>query len=487
MRQYGAKIFNIASLVILTYLALFLWIDAVLRTAYGSPSPVSGPLAIAGGIAALRSLIWPGRISWILSVATLLGLPIDWHPIFLGLLVPMAAWGTIRLFARRGTRLGWHRVAPFSVTLSASDRFMHLHVLGPTGSGKSSSVLMPLIRQDIRQQYGLVVMEPKGDLAAATYREAVQHGRSVIRFDPLFEECPHLNPLSGPPDAAAEGLAWTLNQISDSGHPYYAVAARIQLLYAVRAVKSFYGEGADLGSVLAFFRDDALQRQIVRVSGDSSVLAYFTEQWARKTGHSKEDRQGLLNRLELLWANPTVRRVLSAPGDFTWDEVLEDQWVVAASLSLAEMGESARALGSLLWHGLAQAAYRRNPAKRHPPCYLYLDEFHQWVSEDLSDFLALARGYSVGVVLAHQDMGQLSPALQEAVIANARQRIILPGSAQTDVARFQRAAEPFTWTVPLRYLRRGQAMAQLTVDGRLKKPQLLRLDHYGLGEAKGHG
>ncbi len=487
MRRYGPKIFAIGSYVILTYLALFLWLDAVLRGVHGGPSPVTGPVAIITTIVALRSLVWPGRISWVLSVAALLGLLIDWHSLFLVLLLPMLAWGAIQRFTGRGTRLGWHRLAPCAVTLSAHDRFMHLHVLGPTGSGKSSSVLMPLIHQDIQQDYALVVMEPKGDLAAATHHEAAQHGRSVIRFDPLSDECPHMNPLAGPPDAAAEGLAWTLNQISDSGHPYYAVAARVQLLYAVRAVISFYGEDADIGSVLAFFRDDALQRQIVRASSDPSVLKYFTEQWARKAGNSKEDRQGLLNRLELLWANPAVRRVLSAPGDFTWDEVLADRWVVAISLSLAEMGESARALGSLLWHGLAQAAYRRNPAQRHPPCYLYLDEFHQWVSEDLSDFLALARGYSVGVVLAHQDMGQLSPALQEAVVANARQRIILPGSAEADVARFHRAAEPFAWTFPLRYLRRGQAMAQLTIDGRLKKPQLLRLDHYGLGEVSGRG
>ncbi|NMP21034.1 type IV secretory system conjugative DNA transfer family protein [Sulfobacillus harzensis] len=488
MRKYATKWVNWATLIVLGYGVLFCWMDALIRVWVASPSPITISLAAVVLLAAsLRIATNPSRFSWTLSLMAASGLAVDWHVWLLSLAaLPslLLVWGLAK--SRANTRVGWHRIIPLPVTLTTSERFLHLHVLGPTGSGKSSSVLMPLIGQDIRQQLGVVVMDPKGDLASTAIAVAIRHGRSIIRFNPLDEDCPHFNPLAGPAESAAEGLAWTLNQISDGGHPYYAVAARVQLLYAVRAVKEAYGESADIGSVLQFFRDEAHQRQIVRAAEDEATRAFFTEQWARKPGQGREDRQGLLNRLELLWANPIVRRVLSAPTDFTWDEVLEGRWVMAATLSLANLGQSAQALGNLLWHGLAQAAYRRDPAKPHPPCYLYLDEFHQWVSEDLSDFLALARGYSIGLILAHQDMGQLSPALQEAVMANARQRLILPGSAAADITRFQKAADPFSLDVPLRYLERGLAMAHLTTHGTLQKPRIVRLSHHALGES-GHG
>lgn len=491
MWRYGRVVIQWGSAALAVYLALFYWTDAVVRLGRAMPtSPLSWGLVILTLLPALLVLWFPVSWSWMVSAATISGLLVDWHPFLV--VVPLAAvMAAVALrWYRPGTTavvVGRRLPIPWPVALTPVDRFLHLHVLGPTGSGKSSSVLMPLISQDAAQGHGVLVLDPKGDLAASTYRLALSSGRSVIRFDPSRGECPHFNPLSGPSDSAAEGLAWSLNQISAPGHPYYAVSARVQLLHGVRVVKAVHGEAADIGHVLHFFRDTSQQRQMVMEANDAAAHQYFQEQWSRKSGASREDRQGLLNRLELLWANPAVRRVLSAPADFTWDEVLKDRWVVAAPLSLAHLGESARALGTLLWHGMAQATYRRSPTETHPPFFAYLDEFYQWVSDDMGDFLALARGYSVGLILAHQDMGQLSDALKEAVTANARHRIILPGSAAEDIARFRRGAEPYPLDQRVRYLKRGRAVIQTTQHGRLMPPWIVRLSHQPLSGADADG
>ncbi|MDA8205309.1 MAG: type IV secretory system conjugative DNA transfer family protein [Thermaerobacter sp.] len=478
------------SALVLAYLGLFMWVDGVVRLAAPLPPvPISRGLAFLTIVLSLRIVWFHERWAPGLSGASLLGLVARWQP--LTVLLPClfaGAWVIMSRYQPRHKTLLGHRLPiPWPVVLDPADRFLHLHVLGPTGSGKSSSVLMPLMAQDIAQGHGVLVLEPKGDLSEAAYRRALACGRSVIRFDPGDAECPHFNPLSGPADQAAEGLVWSLNQISSGGHPYYAVAARVRLLHAVRLIKEFHGENADIGHVLAFFRDGALQRRMAQVSQDSAAREYFQEQWARKVNASREDQQGLINRLELLWANPAVRRVLTGPADFTWDEVLQDRWVILCPLSLAILGESAKALGTLIWHGAAQAAYRRNPAISHHPFFIYLDEFYQWVSDDLGDFLALARGYAVGLVLAHQDMGQLSPALIQAVSANARHRIIMPGSAAEDIRAFRQSADPFTVNARLRYLARGRAILQTTRNGRLMPPWLVRLPHYSLAQEGSNG
>ncbi|MCY0881522.1 MAG: type IV secretory system conjugative DNA transfer family protein [Firmicutes bacterium] len=389
--------------------------------------------------------------------------------------------------AAHGTVLGYRWAYPFiPVHLSLSDRFLHMHVIGPTGSGKSSSVLFPLIRQDLKAHRGLTLIEPKGDLSAAVYRQARLEGATIIFFDPQSADCPHYNPLDGPADAAAEGLSWSLNQLSEAGHPFYATAGRILLLYSVFAVKEAWGSQADLSRLLDFLRTDTQRDHVLSRITSAETLRYFHDQIQRLGPKSaQEQRQGLLNRLELLQANPAVRRVLSGPGDFTWDDVLRQGYVVISPLSPAYLGESARSLGVLLWHGLMMATYRRplpSTADQPPlaPYFLFLDEFHQYVTPDLSDFLALARGYSVGLTLAHQDMGQLSPALSHALLANARQRLLLSGLSIDDSALLDRLSAPSILSPRLRYGPRGIAAAQLTRHGQIRPPFFLRLAYYAL-------
>ncbi len=379
--------------------------------------------------------------------------------------------------------LGHRPYLHWPVQIKSDDRFMHMHILGPTGSGKSSSILMPLIRQDLESGRGITLIEPKGDLSYTAYQTALACHATLVYFDPHRPDCAHYNPLNGPADVAAEGLSWALNQITEAGHPFYAVTSRVLLMYSVMAVKESLGDDADLRHVLDFLRSESFREDTLSRTEDLRVLSYFHDQIKQIGARTaQEQRQGLLNRLELLLVNPDVRRVLSGPGDFNWDTVLQENISVICPLSLARLGESAKVLGTLLWHGLAMATYRRLKARSVNPYFLYLDEFHQYVTPDLGDYLALARGYSVGMILAHQDLGQLSAPLKEALLANARQRVIFGGIHADDEAVFTRLAKPYALPRDLRYLPRGQAYVQLTQKGRLKPPLPLQLAHISLHE-----
>lgn len=460
--------------------------DSLLHYALGQPRFISLgdalALALAGALLATGS---PTRRKAQALSVLLAALILDRWP--WALAAGLAAWwalGGLRpVSSRKSVALGrsaWWRLP---VRLTVSDRFMHMHILGPTGSGKSSSILMPLIAQDLKAGRAVTLIEPKGDLSYTAYQAALEHHATVVYFDPHRPDCAHYNPLSGPADVAAEGLSWALNQITEAGHPFYAVTSRVLLMYSVMAVKESLGEHADLSHVLDFLRTESFRDTVLGKSHDRRVLGYFREQLKQISARTaQEQRQGLLNRLELLLVNPDIRRVLTGPSDFDWDTVLREDISVICPLSLARLGESAKVLGTLLWHGLAMATYRRLKAGDVHPYFLYLDEFHQYVTPDLSDYLALARGYSVGLVLAHQDLGQLSNALREAILANARQRIILGGIHADDEAVFSRLAQPHRLPADLRYLPRGKAYAQLTQRGRLTRPVPLTLPHIPLHE-----
>jgi len=69
---------------------------------------------------------------------------------------------------------------------------------------------------------------------------------------------------------------------------------------------------------------------------------------------------------------------------------------------------------------IAQAAQERAvlPDSERMPTFVYIDEAADYFDRNISVILAQARKYNVGMVLAHQYLGQLEPKLQEAFAAN---------------------------------------------------------------------
>jgi len=52
------------------------------------------------------------------------------------------------------------------------------------------------------------------------------------------------------------------------------------------------------------------------------------------------------------------------------------------------------------------------------PCFVYIDECQDYVDANVALILEQARKFNVGLILAHQYVGQLSPKLQESFAAN---------------------------------------------------------------------
>src|SRR5215831_1393647 len=86
----------------------------------------------------------------------------------------------------------------------------HLHVLGPTGTGKST-LLINLIRQDMQAGKAVVVVDPQGDLVTDVLTRIPAHrDEDVIVLDPADTSVPvGLNPLltrGRNPEIVADGL-----------------------------------------------------------------------------------------------------------------------------------------------------------------------------------------------------------------------------------------------------------------------------------------
>ena len=85
------------------------------------------------------------------------------------------------------------------LALSLPDSLRHLHVIGPTGAGKST-LMLGLITQDMAAGRGVVVVDPKGDLVADVLdRVPPERTGDVVVHRPSRRAAPSGAEPAGPP------------------------------------------------------------------------------------------------------------------------------------------------------------------------------------------------------------------------------------------------------------------------------------------------
>lgn len=334
----------------------------------------------------------------------------------------------------RATAFPWR-----PVRLAQEDRFRHLLCIGPSGTGKTTTVLAPLLRQDLASGSGVVVIEPKdGELAEICRAFCRAHGRPWREIAPLDPAGEPWNALQGSAPAAAERALYGLGRLQGGGAPasagaaYYDAVGQSVIRHAVYAIKGALGDDATLADLRDLLSDATARARILARCDDAEVHRYFAGTFgAWRPEERARNVAGILNALDTLLAHPDLRRTLHpAPATgIRIPQVLAEGGVLLVTLPTGELLRAGDALGAFFLAALTAAVFSRPSSAPRPPVFLYVDEFQRFATPGFADFLAMARGYRVGAVLAHQNLAQVRAAggqpLVETVLANTRTRVVL--------------------------------------------------------------
>jgi hypothetical protein len=354
--------------------------------------------------------------------------------------------------------------------LSIEDARHHLHVIGPTGVGKST-LLAQLILQDAAAGRSVVVVEPKGDLISDVLaRLPSDRVDDVVVIDPSEHSFPvGLNPLL-PHGRSPELIA---DQVLAVFHGLWASnwGPRLQDILHSSLLTLAGHEDASLCLLPALLTNPAVRQRLRARVDDPVALEPF---WAWFDSISDAERQQsiapVLNKLRPFLLRRTVRAIVGqVQPRFRIDEIFTKRKIVLVSLAKGLVGpEAAALLGSLFIAELWQAILGRAdiaPARRHIVT-VFLDEFQDYVHlpTDMSDALAQARGLGIGLTLAHQHLAQLPAALRASVLANARSRVCFQ-LAGDDAQTMSRLSDGQLDPKDFQRLRRFEAYAQLQAGG----------------------
>lgn len=331
-----------------------------------------------------------------------------------------------RAVASSGSVLG-HGTHPRSQRPAALDpraRLRHLHILGPTGVGKST-LMLNLITQDLQAGRGVVVIEPKGDLITAVLeRVPARRTRDLAVLDPTDTDQPvGLNPLQlgeGSRELAVDHLVAAFKGLFASSW-----GPRTQDLLTAGLLTLVRHRGATLADLLPLFTDPATRGRYLHDLDDPLALQPF---WSWFDALSDRERASvlapLMNKLRTFLLRDTVRSVVAQPGPrLDLSALLARGGVLLVDLSRGRVGpEAAGLLGSLVFASLWQTLRQGSAAS---PLAIYIDEFQDYLHlpTDTGEMLAQSRSLGVGLTLAHQHLGQLPAELRNGVLANAHSRI----------------------------------------------------------------
>ena len=319
---------------------------------------------------------------------------------------------------------------PKRLSISPRDSLEHCHLIGPTGSGKSTAMLH-LILSDINAGRSVLVLDPKTDLVNDVLMRIPEERIDDVVIIDSSDSCPcGFNPLAfkdyGNPSLIADAVLSVLKEIFSDCWGIYTQDVLTAALLTLVGV-----EDATLLWLLPLLTDENFRRRITSKVKDRMALRPFWEQFeALRDTERKQQISPVLNKLRQLTLRPGLRNVLGqAKPKFSLMDLFYKRKVVLVPLNKGLTGgESARLLGSLIvgltWTlALSRAGI---PAEKRHIVEIYIDELQDYLSlpTDLSDALAQARGLGVGLTLAHQYRDQLPINIRSGIDANARNKIV---------------------------------------------------------------
>jgi len=209
------------------------------------------------------------------------------------------------------------------------------------------------------------------------------------------------------------------------------------------------------------------------VDRGEDVAATIGQVRCRRLGRGVQRAQVIgpvLARLRAFLLRDFVKDVIGTTrSSFQMRDVL-DGGLLLCRLPKGQLGEdTARILGSLIVARTWQAAIARAaiPETDRRDATLYIDECHNFLTlpGSVDDMLAEARGFRLGLVLAHQNLVQLPRETQAAVSANARSKVYF--TVEPDDARdLAKHTKPELSEHDLAHLDVHTASARLLVAGR---------------------
>jgi hypothetical protein len=308
-----------------------------------------------------------------------------------------------------------YRAIETSIRFLDKDRTRHQYIIGKSGSGKSA-LLNWMSRQDVASGAGLCVVDPHGDLIEDVLAHTPkERAKDIVLFDPSDGDRPMgLNLLEAKTPEEKDRASLDAMEIFIKLFGNEIFGPRIQHYFrnGCLTLMDDEEEGATLIDVPRLFVDDEFQRYKVSKCKNSVVRSFWENEMAKTGAREKEEMIPYFSaKFGPFVTNTTIRNIIGQPKSaFNVREIMDTGKVLLVNLSKGKIGDvNAQLLGLIFVNKVNMAAMSRAdvPQRDRRRFYLYVDEFQNFITDAFATILSEARKYELGLIMAHQYIGQL--------------------------------------------------------------------------------
>lgn len=328
----------------------------------------------------------------------------------------------------------------YQVGIKPADRLRHVYMIGKTGTGKST-LFQNMMLQDMVAGAGCCYVDPHGE-SIDWLLNHIPHDRleDVVLFDPADADWPMgLNLLEWKTVAEKDFLVSEAIQIFYKlFDPEQQGIVGPQFEHWMRnAALTVMADpaGGTLLEIPRLFTDSEFEAAKRRHVRDKVVLAFWEQQMAKTAAfHRSEMLNYFTSKFGRFMTNSLMRNIIGqVQSALALPDIVSQGKILLVNLSKGKIGEENSAmLGLILMTKLQVAMMQRAslpPAQRRP-FYLYVDEFHNVMTDAFIGMLAEARKYGLAVHLTNQYIAQLTEEVRDAILGNAATLIAFSIGAQ---------------------------------------------------------
>lgn len=317
------------------------------------------------------------------------------------------------------------------VYIKQSFRRMHTQVVGTTNAGKTESVILPWAIDDIKNKRGLIIIDGKSDKSMINklYSYAKLYGRDLeVKILSLCDVAISntFNPLAyGNPLEVTERVfkAFTFENEYYKSLQYESLLQTLLIFDKAKVISTPI-------KIIEALRSPASLLHLARLSEDQTLTSWANDYLKKSNDERNQQTSGLVSQLQALSVGETAPIFNAEKSDIDLEQALNEGSIIYCQLPVLKIPTLGKTVGKLILQCLQSAVASRHlgTSKNNEFFSVYLDDFTEYLTESFVSLLNKSRSANVGVVFAHQALGDLAAlgdGVKNTILSNSNLKVFM--------------------------------------------------------------
>lgn len=367
---------------------------------------------------------------------------------------PMSLEGYVQTMQKSGLEVWKQYASTIPAPLDIRGLYRHCYMNGKSGSGKSELLKLFFYYLQRDTDHSLLLLDPHGDLAKEILDFRFAHPERVLYIDPYLypDRFPVFNPLDIPQrdDYTVEIYTQEIVKVFDELLSGVALSNQMQALLTPCVATLLRREGSTLYDLQRFMMDGSNQDLVAlgKKSTNPSHRLFFEREFHNKL--YVKTKLSIYTKVLSLLNTQTFFNLTIGKSTVSLEREIDAGKIILFNLSKGKMGpEASEAFGRFVISALQGFAQRRAHLEKEQrkTTFLFIDEFHNYVTSSMEAILEETRKYALHLVFANQFIDQIrSPRLRQSILTNTDVKIL----GRNDSTNMEAFAD--TFLVPLENL-----------------------------------